>query len=456
MGDFDKSTYLPEEMADEIRYTLDLLRTIDAGKRNAYDLSLRQISKDSSYDQIWLVSIEDGAVKINFCDYLGEYTNISEWTDISLGEYAIDAAIEFDGWWYLRPAELTYTLVTDEFPWIFWVTPDYVLHAQHGFDASTRIMLDTNVTSICACRGFSSNDYLERDQGLVVAYIKGNAPYYVQYIYNTNIEAKYWTLPEELCELKECLSIKSHRLNDFRLGFEISTTNKNIWAYTSRTYVSQKMEIITREMTLVPEKTMFLYTLKDTDLNIECSSGISADLKTISINVSKPIRYFYTWRDLVSFEEESVTDGMVRETTVTNSENDSVIEIKLVAPPKTLITNVTLNPTGSPAVQAIIPDFGYILVPMTTFNIDTTLYSHLPSTLLETFRMLCNVHGIEYIDVEYVRGGMYLETVSTVLQDSNISYESVIYRSGADYMEQQNIGIRSSGIVYTQVETLVL
>lgn len=463
MSDLNKTTYLPEEMAEGLHFAFDyackyadVSRTIDAGNRNTYDISLRQINADEPYDQIWLINIERNRLVVSHCDLDKAHTKSSEWVDDAIEEQAIDAAIEFDGWWYLRPSEFTYTLVTDEAPWVFWVSTDYVLYAQYGLDASTRIVLDEEVASISACRGFSSNEFPDRDQGLVVAYVKNGLPCYAQYIYDIELEGKRWTSPEQLCDVQGVLSIRSHRLNDFRIGFEMSTYRENIWAYTTRTYVSQKLEIIVQRVS-ESELTMFLYASKDDDISVECTSDISDDYCTLFFHITKPIRYFYSWRDVLAFDPVAIPDEQITDVEIVNSETAADIIVHLSARPKKLITSVTLNPSGRAAVQAKIKDCGYVIVPKTVFEFDTTIYRR-----LDPIFEIVGIHyealsdTIKYSQLQNIQVENYSEIANIRPESSGLLYDAVAEVSLEMCTEIADIKFAESGIQYLQVETFVL
>ena len=348
--------------------------TIDAGNfaepvddisMDVRDITMRQLLESNGPDQIWIVGIEDGKMLVSRREYRETYTSNPVWTGVYSAGEALDAAIEFDGKWVLRANDVKYTLETDDQPWYFWIIPDGALLAQHGEDETTRLTLDTGVTKVSACRGYSSNFYPEQDQGLVAAYIKNGLPYYIQYVYDTQLEAKRW-LPPELLLNEQVEDFRVHRLNDYRLGFELTTAERNIWVYTGRTYVAQAVPKEQDGVSL-SDKTMFLYAPWDTDLSVEYSNAISDDSLTLSIYVSKPVRYFYSWH------EYSMIDGV----DIENVAGGAVITVRLKSEPKKLITTAVVNPTDSPSLQAEIEDCGYIKAPKATLVFDTTIYRRL-------------------------------------------------------------------------------
>ena len=362
--------------------------TIDAGNfaeavddiaMDVRDITLRQLMESNGPDQIWLVGIEDGKMLVSRREYRDSYTANPKWEGVYTPGKALDAAIEFDGKWVLRADSNQYTIETEDQPWYFWIDEENRLIAQRGELEDTRVTLDTDVTKVSACRGYSSNFYLEQDQGLVVAYIKGGKPYYIQYVYDTGLEAKRWLRPELLLD-ETVENFRVHRLNDYRLGFELTTATRNIWMYTTRTYVAQAIPKEQAGISL-SEKAMFLYTRADEDLSVEYSNFISEDKLTMQIFVSKPIRYFYSWQDILTLDETSVSYDMIDHVDIENVDSGAVITVHLKEIPKKLITNAVMNPHDCSDLQAEIEDWGYIKAPKSTLVFDTTIYRyfHIPA-----------------------------------------------------------------------------
>ena len=228
-------------------------RMLDVGV-DMRDISIRQLSQDYGPDEIWIVGIEAGEAIVRKRKYDPKAT-ISFTPCFSVG-HAIEAAIEFDGDWVLRNDDTIDTLETQENPWIFWVDTENILYGQLGDDETTKVQLDTNVSKIYACRGFSSMYYKEQDQGLVLAYIKDGKVYYTQYVYNPTAKECRWSdifvLDESLSNVK---SVAVQRLNDYRLGFTVVANNETRLYITDRMYVTQAVPKETANAFLT-EKTM--------------------------------------------------------------------------------------------------------------------------------------------------------------------------------------------------------
>ena len=432
--------------------------TIDAGNfaepvddisMDVRDITLRQLLESNGPDQIWIVGIEDGKMLVSRREYRETYTSNPVWTGIYSAGEALDAAIEFDGKWVLRANDVKYTLETEDQPWYFWIIPDGTLLAQHGEDETTRLALDTGVTKVSACRGYSSNFYLEQDQGLVAAYIKDGKPYYIQYVYDTQLEAKRW-LPPELLMDEEVEDFRVHRLNDYRLGFELTTAERNIWVYTGRTYVAQAVPKEQDGVSL-SDKTMFLYAPWDADLSVEYSNAISDDSLTLYIYVSKPVRYFYSWHDILSFDEESIEYSMIDGVEIENVDGGAVITVHLKSAPKKLITTAVVNPTDSPSLQAEIADCGYIKAPKATLTFDTTVYRRLA---VQTERAGIRNTGTDFQYAGIVDRKLSVQKESAGIRNTaaGVQYAAIIDRKLSVNTESASLRTTSSGMDYEQVE----
>lgn len=202
------------------------------------DIAIRQLSSDNGPDQIWVVGLDNNEALIRYRDYQETNANVA-WTAVgSLGR-ALHAAIEFDGSWVLRAGAGQYTIDTEENPYIFIVDEENRLIAYHGIDDDEPYELDTNVTFVRACRAYSSIDYPEHDQGLVVAYLKTDGTaWYRQYVWRADRQQFYW-LPEVQIGIDTWDHINVSRLNDYRVSFQLSNSEKNLWIYSDRTWVGQ-------------------------------------------------------------------------------------------------------------------------------------------------------------------------------------------------------------------------
>lgn len=203
-----------------------------SGYQNAIDTSMSYIYSVgvlSKTTGVWRTSVEDVGSQSGF-EFIGK-----------LNKQISDAAIAFDGDWIVGGSG-TWTLVTEEEPWIFLVSEGR-LYAQHGVSGSSIILAGetaNNVLFVAAERGYFPKDYAARntDQGLVVAYITTEGVFYRTLV--RTAAGKAWLGEEQIAvaglSAASTTGIQIHRLNDYRLGITISTPAGNHWLYTDRAY----------------------------------------------------------------------------------------------------------------------------------------------------------------------------------------------------------------------------
>lgn len=431
------------------------LFTIDAGylaKReidlamDICDIAIRQLAADNGPNEIWAVGLDKSIAYVRYRKYKEDNANVG-WTAVgSLGK-ALYAAIEFDGNWVLRNNEDQYTLETEEIPYIFIVDEQHNLYAYHGIDDEVPILLDTNVSTVSACKGYSSNFYLEQDQGLVVAYIKNNKAFYRQYVYDTGLKAKHWLDAELLItELVESLHV--HRLNDYRLGFELSNTSRNIWMYTSRTYVAQAVprEIISPSY---QENLAMLYCPADTDLSVSMETAISEDILTIQLLLNRElVCYDSDMRNVITFDEDSLDYSDIEKISFKNVGEGSIITIKLNKRPKKLITNIYVNKDKLNDLQCKIETYGTIVCPFLTATVDTTVYRHMP--LDEVIKFGGGESQMKFIPVGQLKYKAEVEIVQFTESAANLVYIPVGQVRYKDAIETIGFEATAGNIVYTQ------
>lgn len=432
--------------------------TIDAGNfasavdeisMDVRDITMRQLLESNGPDQIWIVGLEDGKMLVSKRAYSESGSSNPEWEGVYTPGKAKDAAIEFDGKWVLRANSEKFTLETEDQPWFFWVDEDDNLIAQQGIDENTRLTLDTGVSQVNACKGYSSNFYLEQDQGLVVAYIKGGKPYYIQYVYDTTLGDKRWL--EAMLLTDEAVSdFRVHRLNDYRIGFELTTATRNVWMYTTRTYVAQAVRKESADISL-SDKTMFLYAHESEDLSVTYTNEITDDKKILYIYVSKPLQYFYSWEDVLTIDEDSIPYDSIDKVEITNSDDGATIAIYLKEIPKKLITTITVNPQDSGALQAEIIGSGYVKAPKATLTFDTTIYRYLDIQKEE-----CGIRntGCAFVYAEIEKISLAIQTEEAGIRNTaaNMQYALITEISNSIQSESAAVSISSDGMNYEQVE----
>ena len=138
--------------------------------------------------------------------------------------------IAFDGEW-VRYRDI-WRLVTHEEPWIFWVDGDGNLQTQHWDDATTKVQLATGVTYCKAIRGWKNLNIADKDQGIVIGYIKSDGlVYYRNYCQALDLTYS-WEVERELTEFTgTASSLNLFITNDYRMGFTVADNLDDIYWY---------------------------------------------------------------------------------------------------------------------------------------------------------------------------------------------------------------------------------
>lgn len=231
---------------DSTYWTVETIRT----KEGLGDLSIaaRRMRPFGRPDRLYNIYLDNGVVKTA----IREYPSYSEdkWQDqFSLGSGKA-VAIAFDGTWELFRDK--WQLKTDELPWLFWVDNSNKLQARLWEDTSTDQELATSVSKVKAIRGWKNVNFLDRDHGIVVAYIKTNGKaYYRNYCSQSDGEMA-WENEREITEFTgTAVNINLFITNDYRTGIMIEDSAGKIhWIISERNWAG--MAIVPHYVTVAP------------------------------------------------------------------------------------------------------------------------------------------------------------------------------------------------------------
>ena len=240
-----------------------------------------------------------------------------------------------------------------------------------------------------------------------------------------------------------------HRLNDYRLGFELSNASRNLWLYTARTYVAQA---VPREKACYhyKENLQFLYCPADTDLSVGFDYFVEQEPLSVVITLDRElVCYDSGMRDVVT-----VGGGLeysdVESVSFENQNGSAVITVLLKNEPSALISYVYINPAHSNDLQCRIGDWGTIVCPAYTSTIDNTVYRRM--ALEDEFSMAYAGGVISYIPVGEIRAAVK-ETVALASVAGGIVYSPVGRIQYEPEAEAVALAALSGGIVYTQTGT---
>ena len=209
----------------------------------------RRPSQFGDVDRLYNAFVRHGRVyveEMQYPDWMG--LGMQPLLELDYPYEVKEVDIVFDGRWRLTP-DLDWGCITDTIPWIFWLDVHGQLYAQHWDDEETRILLDSNVTSFSAMRGWQNPGNKLVDQGIITAYIKSDSAgiHYRNYVYmgeESNLY-KEWSQARRVrnpdtadifLEDKILNSVRLSLTNDYRTMFMVSYDgdNKTAWALSSR------------------------------------------------------------------------------------------------------------------------------------------------------------------------------------------------------------------------------
>ena len=183
----------------------------------AYDVTVRKLESESQISFIYAACIDDGICVIK----KSEYTELpgSAWiAEATIGE-AIDAAIEFDGYWITT--QYPFTFNTDIDPWVGWVTPTGSLNVRRLYAQEDPLVLATDVSKVAIVRGWKNTINVGQDHGMIVLYIKNGAPYYRTYAEQITGNM-VWEAERPLTIFSgTAVDINGFITNDYRVGINI-------------------------------------------------------------------------------------------------------------------------------------------------------------------------------------------------------------------------------------------
>ncbi len=203
------------------------------------DVAIRQLPGEVQPSMAYAVCVDNGEGNI-YSRNLPAYAE-EQWKFCwSLGAVK-DVAIEYNGEWYINPKKRYYGLITEEYPYIFFVDSSDNLYVQKWDDINSRVLLAAGVSQISVCRGWQSTLDTGVDQGLIIGYLRGGMVFYRAYCQQSTGEY-IWEIENEVTELGTGnVSLCVFRTNDFRIGFLTENAGVMNYVLSERTYAGQAM-----------------------------------------------------------------------------------------------------------------------------------------------------------------------------------------------------------------------
>ena len=217
-----------------VLYTIDggrlASRTIDVGF-DVRDITMRRLDPYSDPSYVFAAGIDEGRALIRGREYSQEYA--LAWKPISDLGPAKDIRIESDGRWV--QTDVGYRYVTYEYPAATVLRNNGVLeYIDLNSVISPRIIAE-DVTYHSMVRGYNNIVFEERDQGMLIAYVKDSKAYYRNLLVRDGVVIVH---PERrlLEDVTNVTRVNATRLNDYRLAIVVETDNINYLMVTERNW----------------------------------------------------------------------------------------------------------------------------------------------------------------------------------------------------------------------------
>ncbi len=251
-------------------------------------------------NRIYEIHVDNGVVGTAIREYPDKLKD--GWRNQFILGPGISVAIAFDGYWE-RHRKL-WRLITEEKPWIFWVDDKNVLWRQHWDEEITKEQLSSDVVYVRAIRAWKNVNFADKDQGIVVGYIKTDGTVWYRN-YCQQIDYSYmWENPRQITQstgIAESLNL--FITNDYRMGFVVSDNqNKTHWYITGRNWAG---------MAITPEN--IIISVNGNIEMIEIEKIITYTTEYISASVGGDMLFLYAMADNSISHMENISTIMVDE-----------------------------------------------------------------------------------------------------------------------------------------------
>jgi len=254
---------------------------------------------------------------------------------------AVDVAIEFDGRW--QRVGNRWELYTIGSPYVAVVRTTGQLTIQQGQLDTPTILVDSGVTRVAMVRGWKNVLMWNRDQGLIVVYIKNGKVYYRTYAQQPPDLPAIWEPERAIVELPSpAQNISAFRTNDYRVGIACEHNGKIYWALTERNWAGMAIESHT--ITAGIDVTVDLIPITYADIYHEhtITAGVSLDVALlwgVAYNSFKSAEndgdttiiacaeHFLTNLTPGDFEVRDTTNALFSVTAVTYTDDPCIIEL---------------------------------------------------------------------------------------------------------------------------------
>lgn len=203
--------------------------------RKLSDLGSHDLAVHTLSHQGYNLYIKDNTLHLASC--VDVRTPNSVWVELSIPAYnAKWCAIELDGYWAkLGDKQI---LVSTGYPYMFWVRPDGYLYAQRYNSSEAPRQMAGDVVMCMAIRGYGSTEELEKDQGIVLAYLKDDGSAYYKNFARDADGNSSWSGENGIPFPAPLKSLSAFRGVDYNINFVGATDDTMYMTPTSRVWTS--------------------------------------------------------------------------------------------------------------------------------------------------------------------------------------------------------------------------
>lgn len=281
---------------NDVLYTIDggrlASRTIDVGF-DVRDITMRRLDPYGNPSYVFAAGIDEGRALIRGREYSQEYT--LAWEPISDLGPANDIRIESDGRWV--QTDIGYRYVTYEYPAATVLRNNGVLeYIDLNGVISTRIIAE-DVTYHSMVRGYNNISFEERDQGMLIAYVKDSKAYYRNLL---TLDGEVIVRPEiRLLEnVDNVTRVNATRLNDYRLAIVVETDSINYLMVTERNWAG---------IAIAPSKITARPSLDLSFMKVTYRKAFKEEIITVSANAEVALLFGATDNTIIGLENLPMT-----------------------------------------------------------------------------------------------------------------------------------------------------
>jgi hypothetical protein len=220
-------------VVDSTYWTVETIR--EGVSLGDVSVAARRFKVTGPPNRIYEIHVDGGVVGTSIREYPDKLKD-GFIDQFSLGSGSA-VAIAFDGRWERHRESMR--LITEEEPWIAWVDSSGVLWTQLWDDATTKLQLDTSVAKVRALRAWKNINYADRDQGIVVGYIKTDGSLWYRNYCQQADTTYIWESAKEVTDFTgtSAVNLNLFITNDYRMGFAVEDNLGQIhWLITDRNW----------------------------------------------------------------------------------------------------------------------------------------------------------------------------------------------------------------------------